>query len=280
MLRYFPLAHDRFEHQFGIRALPDDDSIIESTPEHTSEIKIKRQLLQEDPDNYFQAAPGSEPAQREAAVLIAQSAAIPAPAPDSSSPLLDVARCVQEDLVVLSGDSASGHPVIAGIVCFPSGWSIGNKIGQSILRVHQSVPEYEAAMGASTDQLLKRLKAGRPVWRMNWGVRSSSRLDQSPKHLETLIGELETLSAQNVGQRCHFRVERQTLSRLPTTGAILFTIHTHQCPLEALTAEQMQRLHGVLQTCPQATLDYKGIAPIKQLVSSYLLTVSESKLPK
>ena len=58
MLRYFPLAHDRFEHQFGIRALPDDDSIIESTPEHTSEIKIKRQLLQEDPDNYFQAAPG------------------------------------------------------------------------------------------------------------------------------------------------------------------------------------------------------------------------------
>ena len=280
MLPYFPLTHDRFEHQFGIRALPDGDSIIESTRERTSEIEIKRQLLQEDPDNYFQAAPSSEPAQREAASLIAQSAAIPVPEPDCSSPLLDVARQVQEDLVVLSGDSASGHPVIAGVVCFPSGWSIRDKMGQSILRVHQSVPEYESAMGASTDQLLERLKAGRPVWRMNWGVRTSSRLDQSPKHLETLVGEVETLCAQNVGQRCHFRVERQTLSRLPTTHAILFTIHTHHCPLQALTIEQMQILRGVLETCPQATLEYKGIAPIKQLVCDYLLAVSESKRPK
>ena len=37
----------------------------------------------------------------------------------------------------------------------------------------------------------------------------------------------EPVSAQNAGERLQTRCERETLSRFPRTGAILFTIRTH-----------------------------------------------------
>ena len=40
------------------------------------------------------------------------------------------------------------------------------------------------------------------------------------------------VTAENAGQRLHLRVERQTLSRLPRTGAVLFTIRTHMKRLD------------------------------------------------
>lgn len=41
----------------------------------------------------------------------------------------------------------------------------------------------------------------------------------------------EPITAQNAGDRLLTRMERETLSRLPKTGAILFTIRTHMKPL-------------------------------------------------
>jgi dimethylamine monooxygenase subunit A len=233
------------------------------TEHYAAEIELKQRLLAEDLENYFAALPGSEPAQQEAASLVARCAGKPLQSGDDS--LLSMARLVQEDLVVLSGDSASGHPVIAGVVCFPSGWTIREKLGQTILSVHRPVPEYATVMGASTDKLLSQLKAGRPVWRMNWGVRASGDLDQSPKHLLQQRREIS-----EAGSQCYFRVERQTLSRLPESGAILFTIHTHQCQLAELASWQQSNLLGVLQSCPEETLQYKGIARIWEPVCRFL----------
>ncbi len=283
-MQYFPLDVDRFEHQFGVRALPASASIVEATEHYDEQVSLKRTLLEEDPANYSQSLPGSGAAEREAASLLLASASFLAPptaalsrddvlcgeAASSPSPLLSIARHLQEDLAILRGDSADGQRLVAGVVCFPSGWSIADKIGKSILDVHAPVPEYVSVMSRSTDGLLDRLKSGRPVWRMNWGVRPSARLDQSPKHAEELQAEAERIQAENAGQRCYFRVERQTLSRLPETGSILFTIHTHQCPLGELLPWQQRNLLGVLESCPPETLRYKGIAPLKDAVCHFL----------
>jgi nitrate/TMAO reductase-like tetraheme cytochrome c subunit len=71
---------------------------------------------------------------------------------------------------------------------------------------------------------------------------------------------------------CMFRVEFQTLSRLPDTQSLLFTIHTHQQPLRELSRSQKQRLASVISTCPESTLRYKGIWPMKKSVCEYLQT--------
>lgn len=285
----FPLGSDRFEHDFGIRALAPGQLILERTSAYPDQIRLKRKLLREDPANYLQFLPESHDACRDAADFLKplvdslrcdesfpSDGELAAEESPGYRPLLRLAKSIQEDLVILSGDPQTGHAIVAGVVCFPSGWSIADKIGMSIDATHQPVPDYQAVLAAATNRLLSRLKVGRSVWRMNWGVRCCGQLDQSPKHERLLQDQLARITSENAGQQCFFRVERQTLSRLPVTQAILFTIHTRQCPLQALTRPQRQRLLRVLESCPQATLAYKGIAGMRDPLLQYLANSLDS----
>jgi hypothetical protein len=136
--------------------------------------------------------------------------------------------------------------------------------------IHRVVPEYADRLGPPTDRLLDQLKAGRPVWRMNWGVRASDQLDQSPRYADELRRLSEGVTPQNAGHRCFFRVERQTLARLSASGHLLFAIHTHQCPLQDLDRQRRGTLAGVIESCPLATLRYKGIEPMRAAIVAYL----------
>jgi hypothetical protein len=47
------------------------------------------------------------------------------------------------------------------------------------------------------------------------------------------VPKQEAVTAENAGERLSTRCERETLSRFPKTGAILFTIRTHQRQLKS-----------------------------------------------
>ena len=279
-MKYFPLSSANFSHQFGIRALGPGDSIVETTDHYEVETEAKRGAIDLDPNYHFVATDRSIDSQFEVAHLITQASDILTDSQnlrlhepiviDASRPLLSISRHVQEDLTILRNDPEAGYPLIAGSVCFPSGWCIGEKIGRSITSVHAPVPEFESLLAESTYNLMRRLKVGRPVWRTNWGIRSSGQLDQSPRHQAMLARETSLVDADNAGERCCFRVERQTLARLPKGGDILFAIHTHQCKLGDLSEQEQRNLLGVLGSCPEATLAYKGILPMRAAIQRYL----------
>jgi hypothetical protein len=259
----FPLTGNRFEHQFGIRALPPSESIFLRTDQYADEIAEKKRLISDDHSNYVAVLPQAEQALLETSVLILDHA-------DAALEFIDAALSVQEDLVICSGDSSGGFPIIAGVVCFPSGWSIAEKIGMPIQAVHAPVPKFDETMGRSTASLLDRLRVGRPVWRTNWGVRCSGELDQSPKHRNRFSIAANAVDSSSAGDQCHFRVERQTLSRLPISGDILFTIHTMQQPIAELDQDQQNTLLAWLQTCPAETLRYKGIDLFSEPLQTWL----------
>lgn len=267
-MRYFPLTSDQFHHDFGVRALPPEQSVIEATELYDEQIQLRRQQLQRDRDAYFRADDTCLPAQQEALQwIVDQADFLELPLGGDEPPLLAAGRHVQEDLVLMRDDFASGYPIVAGVVCFPSGWCIADKMDKNVWDVHQPVPEFARLAATKTVKLLRGLKPLRPVWRMNWGVRSSAELDQSPQRLAQL--NPAAIDGSNAGQRCMFRVERQTLTRLPG-GAILFTIHTHQASVASLSAEQRALLCGTLASCPEATLRYKGIWPFRAALLEYL----------
>ena len=111
MLKYFPFTQDRFEHQFGIQAVPDDESIIETTSHYVTEVSMRRDMLARSTNDYFQWFPQSLDAQRQASELIIQSAPFLAHETNSlmgdpidmnhQFPLLEIARHVQEDLAIV-----------------------------------------------------------------------------------------------------------------------------------------------------------------------------------
>ena len=116
---HFPLNSDTFSHQFGIKSLGKDEPIITRTEDYQKEIEMKRILLSEHPEYYSHSMPEGSKSEIETSTLLT----------GTSNSLLKTAKEIQEDLVILNGDTSSGHPIIAGVVCFPNGWTINEKIG-------------------------------------------------------------------------------------------------------------------------------------------------------
>jgi len=254
----FPLTGSSFELPLGIKVLNEDEPLLVATETHAREIHLKKFQATELPADYFQASPDSYAAQTLACRYLRSKHPELSCVANHPYPLLSLALQIQEDMVLLHGDSP--HNLLAGAVFFPSGWSVAGKIDQSLQTIHSVVPRFEQTLERQTDRLVTHLKVGRPVWRMNWGVRPSDQLDQSPKWSAMIAESANQVDANNAGTRCFFRIERQTLSRLPDSGEILFTIHTRQYPLASLTQSQLKCLYKSLTTCPEETLIYKGIA--------------------
>ena len=68
------------------------------------------------------------------------------------------------------------------------------------------------------------------------------------------------------------RVERQTLLRLPTTGAIVFGIRIHLDPLASLAGDPdgMARLSSALEQLPAEVLEDKALTEIAPAVQEWL----------
>jgi hypothetical protein len=91
------------------------------------------------------------------------------------------------------------------------------------------VPGYLAELAERVDRYLARLRPGVIGHRRNWSVHDS------PALFAPVAPDRSTpLPAAEVGERLWLRSERQTLRRLPVTGAVLFTIRVQQAPLAAL----------------------------------------------
>lgn len=288
----FPLTQPRFEYQFGVRAMPAGAIPFRQTESFDDEIQLKRRTLQEATDEVFACQRGSDAACQETADWMR------AIVPGVSSPgepffcepffgepffgerdgvglaseqaFLHVAMRVQEDIAILQNDAAAGFPVVAGLVCFPSGWSIRDKLGLSMGQTHDDVPEFAQRMLDRTVKLFASLKPGKTVERENWMIAPSAELSMRPSQAAINDALRREITADNAGQRAHFRVEQQTLTKLPTTGAIVFTILTTRCPLRELNAAQSVILKGVLETMPRPVADYKRITPMMTALQTYL----------
>ncbi|GCE31073.1 hypothetical protein KDA_65570 [Dictyobacter alpinus] len=286
----------------GVQALGKGHVVEIDLDRYYTEIALKQKLLNADAAYYFQALPHTEPLQWDVLLYLLphlaacypqhfslscqaehwswrnsllQEHTIFQPGISSSLPLppLDwLGRQIQEDLLLLDGRSDSRIPLVAGQLCFPNSWCLEEKLGQSFLHIHTPVPLFAEHIGRSSQLLLERLKIGRAVWRLNWAFRTIDRLDITPRATQEILQSYRALTRENIGEKCFLRVERQTLSRLPHTGAILFTVHTYQQSVAELVHNKVytRLMTNVLGSTPSEVLDYKGITPFAQLLLDYL----------
>ncbi|MFV9506427.1 MAG: heme-dependent oxidative N-demethylase family protein [Oscillochloridaceae bacterium umkhey_bin13] len=298
----FDLQSDQFSLKVGARPLEGEPLLIVEPTSYLAEVGLKELILTEDHAYYYRGLPGSEPAQWDALRLLLPTLAQTYPAHfvytadgdqirwhnrltgqqlafrlgDAANlplaPLDWLGRQVQEDLLILAGDPDTGFPLIAGQLCFPNHWCLDEKLGLPLLAIHEPVPAYAAQIGRSTDLLMARLKPERPVWRRNWSVVVSAQLNLASRYQAEMAARKTTITAENVGERCYFRTERQTLSRLEPSGAILFTIYTQAAPIASLAADPgwAKRFLNLLHSTPEAMRTYKGITPYYPALVAYL----------
>ena len=169
---------------------------------------------------------------------------------DVLDPLGIAGHLVQEDLCILQQVDGELR-LTAGVLCFPNRWRLSDKLGRPIMAIHEPVPSYAERLGKPVDRFIGMLAPDRPVWRLNWSLTSDPTLFQPVGH-----GRRETdpdITPQNAGRRIFLRVERQTLRRLPRTGAVLFTIRTHQRPLKSLAdrPQELARMAEAVRGLPE-----------------------------
>jgi hypothetical protein len=241
-----------FRVTMGLRPL-DLANWLERDANFAADLDLRRRLLRERRDAVFAVLPGDDVERACREVLNWIEDAIGTSAGLDGHPLERAARQVQEDLCVMV--CRDGVWVLgAAVLCFPSRWSLREKLGRSLSDIHEPVPHY-AAIGGSIDRLFDRLTADRSLWRMNWTVLDSPELYQpAPPTGETA----RAITAENAGENLWLRIERQTLRRLTTAEAVLFTIHTYVKRLDALAPEIRRDLLAAVATADGATQRYKG----------------------
>ena len=179
---------------------------------------------------------------------------------------LDLAgRLVQEDLCLLRDGV-----LVGASLCFPTRWRLAEKLGRPLAAIHAPVPGFAKALGDPVERFFELFASPQGVWRANWGIAADPALFQPSGHFRDGINEAVT--ASNAGDTLWLRVERQTLTRLPRSGDVLFTIRVLQEPLASTRADPNRAagLAALIRSMPAELKRYKSILPFEDAVLCFL----------
>ena len=244
-LPFRPWAEDKTRRLPGLNPVaPGEWLLVDEV--YAAQMALRERLLADRRDVVVRVSPGAQAAARE---LLGQVVAAVAAHPgyrvdgdtvicpdgrrvtlDSAAPLETAARLVQEDLVLMQKPTGSDEHVLTGaVLCFPASWSLAEKYLQPLTGLHAHIEAYDAGLARRVQRLFDGIRPGQPIWRANALVYADPALFQPRSAAMRRV--------RPTGGARWLRVERQTLARLPETGAVAFTIHTYVVPFERLSPE-------------------------------------------
>lgn len=137
---------------------------------------------------------------------------------DRAHPLLTLGQLMQQDFCLLQkqGDE---HLLTGAILCFPASWTLDEKIGRPLTTIHDPVAPYTDDIARRVQRLFDMVRPETPLWRVNLLLYADHSLFQ-PRRIA------ERRTKPSASQAIYVRSERQCISRLPDSGAIVFAIHT------------------------------------------------------
>ncbi|MCA1669201.1 MAG: DUF3445 domain-containing protein [Thermomicrobia bacterium] len=160
MLKHLALEEGAYDLKMNVRQLAPDCIIDVDPASYARELALKDEILADNARYYYQALPGTEDMQWETIAILLPNMArfypeyftlttdgdrwrwtnrlldtettftLGDPATLPLPPLDWVGRQAQEDLCVMDGNDP-GSPLVAGHLCFASGWCLDDKMGRS-----------------------------------------------------------------------------------------------------------------------------------------------------
>lgn len=293
-----PTPYDGSSALFRIGTKPlDPADWLEPDQAMAAQLAEKERLLTGHRSDVFREDPSSRPAQRELLDLLV--AYLPERFPAlwrhrteqmqveaggktvlldaDESPLLTAARLVQDDLLILER-AETGWRLTAGSLCFPSSWVLAEKMGKVLADIHAPVPGF--GPGTRQAEIMARMfdamRPETPMIRWNFSLYGDDRLF----HPDVSGPAERRFGADERADPVFLRVERQTLRKLPRTGAIAFTIRISLDPLERLESHEKGQavaasLMEQINALTPEQLDYKGLTLEKERILRRLGEISQ-----
>ncbi|KAL0579645.1 hypothetical protein V5O48_002341 [Marasmius crinis-equi] len=216
------------------------------------------------------------------------------------------ALITQDDLALMVEGTDGRYYFQGGAIIIPGSWRIRDKIGMPLEEIHVTgrVPQYQEKLHVGMERFFRRLPVHKPVIRNNYSIqliqpeharrKGNVPTDIPPrKEDEDLLDPSELAWATTANgdeddfahgrwhpdggltvspETLQFRTERQTLRRLPLSGAVVFGIRTYQMPLIELGKEPgvPARLASAMRSWPEGVARYKGRDDYGSVMLEYL----------
>lgn len=193
-----------------------------------------------------QLTPEVEAPGRELAAMLGAQGALP-----------EAALAVHEDLCLLTKrEGEAVYRLIGAAVAWPSDWCPEEKIGLPLRALHAPIQGYQEQLATGVDRFMQTLRPGAIYGRCNWFIAATPERrwlpDRRPQEAFAHV------TPENAGETLFVRSERQTLRRLPETGAILFAIGIYVEPLGRLSPGNIAMLGKAVQTLVSGEGDRRG----------------------
>jgi len=207
------------------------------------------------PEQVFRQAPQARDAANEAAALVCAQAGAP------EGDLIAAAHLVSDDLVVMTraGDGRWLTGAIA--LTAPTFFSVDHAFGRDLTALHGPVPDGEK-LAARIARVFDAVRPGQVLERFNWTLQwGDARFTPDAAPLRAAAAAAPVSEARD---HLHVRVERQTIVKLPETGAVLFTIRVCLDPVAALADDEIAALAQAWRGLGPEGRSYKGWAVLER----------------
>jgi hypothetical protein len=182
--------------------------------------------------------------------------------------LRDAALSRHEDMCLLTKNEGDDqYRLVAAAVAWPSDWYPKDKIGLPLRALHAPIAGYEEQLATGVERFMETLKPGQIYGRCNWFIAAAGErrwLEDRPP-----AEAFAHVTPDNAGATLFVRSERQTLRRLPETGAILFTIGIYVEALSGLDPANVAMLADATQSLVTGEGDRRGTHAYADALMTY-----------
>ena len=184
-----------------------------------------------------------------------------------SGGLPEAAMAHHEDMCLLTRrDGEDQYRLVGAAVAWPSDWTPNDKIGLPLRALHAPIQGYEEQLATGVDHFMAKLKPGPIYGRANWFIAATNAKRWVAERPEQAFAHV---MPENAGETLFVRSERQTLRKLPQTGAILFTIGIYVAPLGELSHDNQQRLATAVASLIDGEGDRRGAGAYADALIGY-----------
>lgn len=182
--------------------------------------------------------------------------------------LPEAALASHEDMCLLTkalGDDV--YRLIGAAIAWPSDWYPKDKIGLPLRALHAPIQGYEKQLATGVDRFMETLRPSAIYGRSNWFIAPTPAMRWVQG--ESAKADFAHVTPENAGDTLFVRSERQTLRRLPQTGAILFTIGIYVARLGTLRKANIAMLSKAMEGLLAGEGDRRGAPYYGPQLNSY-----------
>lgn len=253
--------------RFAVNLSPIPESLwLRPDPEHAANLANRAEVLAAGYADAVRWDAESAAAQADARGMI--EAALGESAPDApfgvaEAPDIVRAGALLADDMALMEPREDGWTATAMILTAPTFFSAEGSHGFALPTLHRPVPGGDPELAGRIGRIFDHL-GDAPLQRFNWTLQCGDARNAPDGEADRALAA--TLGPDAAARALTLRTERQTIRRLPQTGAVLFTIRVLMDPVDTLTPELKSALARSWRTATPEARAYKNWAKLDAAV--------------